>query len=98
MGRSVDVSVDFPGKGKLNKREMIGPWGESNLIKAVLPGKIIGVRVTPGQRVKEGEMLCLLEAMKMENEIVSPRAGKIKEVLVKEGEKVLADQVLVILE
>lgn len=54
--------------------------------------------VTVGQSVKSGDTLCIVEAMKMFNEIESDRAGKIVEILVKNGEPVEYDQVLFIIE
>jgi acetyl/propionyl-CoA carboxylase alpha subunit len=43
------------------------------IITSPLPGKIVGVKVSAGQKVKEGDLLLIIEAMKMENEIVPPR-------------------------
>ena len=54
--------------------------------------------VRPGDNVDIGQKLLILEAMKMENEIASTTKGKIKEILVVEGERVSGDQVLMILE
>ncbi|STY30518.1 acetyl-CoA carboxylase biotin carboxyl carrier protein [Legionella wadsworthii] len=54
--------------------------------------------VTVGQSVKQGEVLCIVEAMKMFNEIESDRAGKIVEILVNNGEPVEYDQVLFVIE
>jgi biotin carboxyl carrier protein len=98
MGRSVDVELDFPGMGKLNKTETLSVPGDGKQIRAPLPGKIIALKVRPGQTVKPGDLLCLLEAMKMENEVTSPRAAKVGEVLVKEGDSVEGGQVLVVLD
>jgi biotin carboxyl carrier protein len=98
VGQAVDVTLDFPGKGKLRRPEMTGLWGESNQVRAPLPGRIIAVRVRSGQKVMAGELVCKLEAMKMENELVSPREGTVKEVLVSEGDSVELDQVLISLE
>jgi biotin carboxyl carrier protein len=98
VGQSVDVTVDFPGKGKLKRPRMTGMWGEGDQVRAPLPGKIIAMRVKVGQKVKAGDLVCLLEAMKMENELFSPRDGKVKEVLANEGDNVELDQVLVTLE
>ncbi len=98
VGQAVDVTVDFPGKGKLKRSESTGIWGDDDLIRAPLPGKVIGVPVVPGQVVKAGDVLCKLEAMKMENELTCPRDGVIKEVRVKEGESVKLDEVLITLE
>jgi acetyl-CoA carboxylase biotin carboxyl carrier protein len=54
--------------------------------------------VTPGQSVKVGDVLCIVEAMKMFNEIEADRAGKIIEILVANGEPVEYDQILFIIE
>ena len=61
---------------------------------APLAGNIWKVEVQPGQEVEEGDLLFILEAMKMENEVFAERSGVIAEVLVKEGDAVDADQPL----
>ena len=57
--------------------------GES--VDAPMPGNILNVCVAVGQSVKEGDVLVILEAMKMENEIVAPKAGTVTQVLVEKG-------------
>ena len=69
--------------------------GES--VNAPMPGNILKVNVTVGQTVKEGELLCVLEAMKMENEIMAPKAGTVAQVLVQKGSTVNTDDTLVVL-
>ncbi len=64
-------------------------------IKAPMPGLILHVQVTEGQEVKKGDVLLILEAMKMENTIKSPTDGKIKAVRVSMRESVEKNQVLV---
>lgn len=54
-------------------------------IEAPMPGLILAVHVAPGDAVKEGEPLLILEAMKMENVILAPRDGVIKQVAVAQG-------------
>jgi len=64
------------------------------IIEAPLPGKIIRVEVTVGNTVEEGGVICTIEAMKMENPILSPAKASILEVavtpgqIVKTGEKI----------
>ena len=66
-------------------------------VKAPMPGNILKVNVTAGQTVKEGELLVVLEAMKMENEIYAPKAGTVAQVLVQKGSTVDTDATLVVL-
>ena len=70
------------------------PAGAGDPIKAPMPGTILDVRVSANQAVKEGDILFILEAMKMENEIVAPRAGTITSVTVSKGTSVQTDQVI----
>ncbi len=58
------------------------------IIESHMPGVIKGVSIAVGDQVKEGDILCLLEAMKMENPIVAPIGGRIVEVNVSNGQAV----------
>jgi biotin carboxyl carrier protein len=60
-----------------------------------MPGTILGVKVNPGDTVKKGQVLLILEAMKMENEIVAPNDGTVATVNVSKGTSVNAGDVLV---
>ena len=71
------------------------PVTGGEVIEAPMPGNIIGVSVKVGDQVKKGQVLLVLEAMKMENEIVSPLDGKILAVGVSKGETVNAGDTLV---
>ena len=57
-------------------------------MKAPMPGTILKVNVQNGQAVKEGQVLVVLEAMKMENEIMAPKAGTVTAVAVQKGASV----------
>ncbi len=62
--------------------------GPGDAVKAPMPGTILKVNVQNGQAVKEGDVLVVLEAMKMENEILAPKNGTITQVLVSKGSTV----------
>lgn len=66
-------------------------------VKAPMPGNIMKVAVKVGDAVKKGDLLCVLEAMKMENEIFSPADGTVASVDVAQGATVETDAVLVTL-
>lgn len=66
-------------------------------IKAPMPGKILEILVKPGDTVKRGAVLLILEAMKMKNEIVAPHDGKISEVSVSAGATVSTGDVMLVL-
>ena len=57
-------------------------------LKAPMPGTVLQVVVNEGQRVREGQHLMTLEAMKMEHKVVAPKAGEITKVNYSEGERV----------
>ncbi|UCE97031.1 MAG: biotin/lipoyl-binding protein [Candidatus Bathyarchaeota archaeon] len=75
-----------------------GPIEQEGCVMAPMAGKIISVKVKQGDTVKAGDVVCILEAMKMENEITAANSGKIKEVNVTEGEPVNDGDVLIIIE
>jgi biotin carboxyl carrier protein len=67
-------------------------------IFAPMPAKVIRVNCKAGEKVRKGEILLILEAMKMENEIRSPTDGTIKEVMVEEGANVSHDEKMIVFE
>ena len=66
--------------------------GAAGSVKVTSPmqGKILGVKVNVGDAVKKGQVVAILEAMKMENEIVAPEDGKVASINVKDGDAVEA--------
>ena len=71
--------------------------GTGTQIKAPLPGNIMKLEVSTGQRVKAGQVLLVIEAMKMENEVLAPRDGTIKAVMVSQGQMVQTGHLLMLM-
>lgn len=66
-------------------------------VEAPMPGTILDVKTTVGASVENGQVLCILEAMKMENDIVAPKAGTVASISVNKGDSVEAGQVIITL-
>ena len=73
------------------------PVANGTKVNAPMPGTILDVKVAQGQAVKKGDILCILEAMKMENEILAPQDGTVAQVTVSKGASVNSGDVLVVL-
>ena len=73
------------------------PTAGGTNVPSPMPGTILSVNVAAGQAVKTGDVLMVLEAMKMENDIVAPCDGTIKQLLVSKGSTVNTDDVLAVL-
>lgn len=89
------VPVDVPyGNGNSGKVEK--PLGD--FITSPLPGKIISINVKQGQKIKRGDLLLVLEAMKMENEVFASHEATVKEIYAKAGDTVETNARLIRLE
>ncbi|MGM0510491.1 MAG: biotin/lipoyl-containing protein, partial [Thermoplasmatota archaeon] len=95
-GKDYRVSVLFPeGRPKSKSSADKGtskrspePSGETTEVISPMLGTILRIPVSSGQKVKAGETIAILEAMKMENDISAPKEGTIKQIHVKKGEDV----------
>lgn len=87
------VTQPAPEKAAAPKNNAIPQGAET--IKAPMPGVILDVKVQSGEQVSKGQVLAILEAMKMENEIMSPRDGQVVSVQVAKGASVNAGDALI---
>lgn len=71
--------------------------GDANKISSPMPGTIIDVKVSLGQAVKKGDVVCVLEAMKMENDIPAPCDGVVTSINTQKGASVAANDLLITL-
>jgi len=98
-GVSYTISVETPFSYKRKKKlDQQKTESKTEQILAPMPGKIIEVLVDEHTLVKEGDSIAILEAMKMQNEIISHVSGKIKSIHVKAEETVNKDDVIVEIE
>jgi biotin carboxyl carrier protein len=95
MGRQYPVAVEDEREKRLRATAggSVSEAGEYHL-KAPMPGMVVSVLVEEGQEIETGQVVLILESMKMQNELKSPRAGTIGRVRVKPGESVEQRQTL----
>lgn len=95
-GNSYQVQIQSPLDQLINQMGFsLGSAKQIDSIKAPMPGLILEVNVTEGQGVAENDNLLILEAMKMENNLSSPRSGIIKSIQIAKGDTVDKGQVLI---
>ena len=82
------VHVDITDPLSLMRKRDVDDMGATGTIRALMPGRIVRVSVTKGQRVKKGDGLLVLEAMKMENEIQAAADGTVDAIHVEAGQTV----------
>jgi biotin carboxyl carrier protein len=96
-GDLYDVAVDDERSRRLAsaRGDLAAADGEVT-IKSPMPGIVIAVSVSEGQRIEKGDKVVILESMKMENELRSPREGVVSQIKVEAGANVEKNQVLVV--
>ena len=83
--------------GRDQVKSQISPLADNEL-RAPMPGLVISVNVQVGQKVDEGQAVCVLESMKMQMAIHAPKAGTIQKILVESDQKVEKDALLVVID
>ena len=98
---TINETIPQKGAGVRNKEEQMNSASlatSGKCIRAPMPGAVVKINCREGEMVRKGDVLIILEAMKMENEIHSPIDGFIKEICVKEGMTVSSEEVMAIFE
>ena len=98
-GTTYEVELELLEEGAVSKAApkaapAAKPAGAGTQVTAPMPGNILSVNVTEGKTVKKGDVLMILEAMKMENEIMAPKDGKVTGVNVAKGATVESGSLL----
>ncbi len=91
-GKTYDISV----KNGVEAKEGVAP-SEGTPIKAALPGAVLKINISEGDSIEEGDVILVLEAMKMETEIKSPKSGVVKSIEVAQGDQIKSGQVMVVI-
>ena len=92
-GKVYDIDV----KSGIEAKGSAASAGEGEEVKAGLPGNVLRIEVSEGDSVSEGDVLLVVEAMKMETEVKSPKAGTVNSILVSQGDKVVTGQAMVVI-
>ena len=90
----VAAPVAAPAAAAAAPTPAAAPAGSGTPVPAPMPGTILSVNVSAGQAVKSGDVLFILEAMKMENEIVAPCDGTVTSITTSKGSTVATDDIL----
>ena len=99
-GKIFSIKVDGSKGGSLSPRKKKGARKakRSGVVSSSIPGKIISISVSQDEFVSEGDVIMILEAMKMQNEIQAPISGKITELNCEPGDSIEANSPLMVIE
>ena len=97
-GKTFQIEIPDAAPVAKKKRSGSGKKKKSGTVSANIPGKVVTVEVKQGDEVIEGQVILILEAMKMQNEIQAPVTGKVASVNCEEGQAIEANIPLVIIE
>lgn len=93
-GIAYDLSVQGLEEEKIRPKAAATVAATEGAVIAIMPGKIMRILVNQGDEVAEGDVICILEAMKMENELKAPRAGTVRALHAQPGQDVEMGAVL----
>ena len=94
---ATSVEAAAPSFAKPTAAPAPSSGGAGIQVECPMPGKVLSIAASVGQTVRAGECLLVIEAMKMENEIVAPQGGTVKQILVSQGTAVDTGDVLAVL-
>ena len=99
-GKSFRIEIEGNPVGDMagNKRKKKGRGKKSGTISSTIPGKIVSIAVEEGDIVAEGDVVMILEAMKMQNEIQAPLSGSVTAVNCKPGDSIEANSPLIVIQ
>ena len=99
-GRSFSIRISGESLSGPSRRSASGGRKKkrSGIISSTIPGKVVSLDISVGDEVEDGDVLMILEAMKMQNEIQAPLSGKVVEVNCESGDSVEANTPLVVIE
>ena len=96
-GETFEIRVPDAGPAPKQRRASGGKSKKSGKVSANIPGKVVTVEVSVGDVVEEGQVVMILEAMKMQNEIQAPVGGTITEIHCEEGQSIEANVPLLVI-
>jgi biotin carboxyl carrier protein len=96
-GKTFEINVPDAKPAPKKKRSTGGKAKKSGKVSANIPGKVVTVEVSVGDEVKEGQVVMILEAMKMQNEIQAPVSGTVTEIHCEEGQSIEANVPLLVI-
>ena len=95
---AIEETASAPIKEEKNVEEKKAtPTGEGQAVNSPIQGTVTNVKVKVGDKVKKGDVLLIIEAMKLENEVPSPFDGEVSEILVTKGQNVASKEAVVII-
>ena len=99
-GKSFNIEIESSSVGdtSVSKRKKANRGKKSGTISSTIPGKIVSISAKEGQMVSEGDVVMILEAMKMQNEIQAPLSGTVTAINCKPGDSVEANSPLIIIQ